>query len=142
MIKVDITTEDGVNPPTYKSNGAAGCDLRSNEDTAAYRDETIIVRTGLYVAIPKGFEMQIRSRSGMACNGIVVSNSPGTIDSDYRGEIKIILHNRSDRTFKIKKGDRIAQAVFAPVIRACFLQVLSLDETERGDGGLGSTGVE
>ena len=143
MMKVDITTEDGASLPTYKTDGSAGCDLRSNEDTVVYSGgEITVVSTGLRVAIPKGYEMQIRSRSGLSCLGVVVANSPGTIDSDYRGDVKIILTNTGERDFSITKGDRIAQAVFAPVVRACFLQVEDLDETYRGEGGLGSTGIE
>lgn len=129
--------------PLYKTSGAAGCDISSIEDyIIIYPNERIFVSTGLYMEIPEGFEAQIRPRSGLACNrGVTVMNSPATIDSDYRGEIKVCLVNLGNEKQIIKKGDRIAQLVFAPVFKADFHVVYSLDETERGQGGFGSTGV-
>lgn len=101
-----------------------------------------LIPTGLTMALPQGYEAQIRSRSGLAAkHAVVVLNSPGTIDSDYRGEIKIILINHGTTPFEIKRGDRIAQMIVAPVVQANFVLVDSLDETERGTGGFGSTGV-
>ena len=100
------------------------------------------VATGFAMAIPEGFEVQVRPRSGLALkHGITCLNTPGTIDSDYRGEVKVILANLGDAPFEIARGDRIAQLVPAPVQRACFAEVASLDETARGAGGFGSTGV-
>jgi dUTP pyrophosphatase len=100
------------------------------------------VATGLALAIPHGYEIQVRPRSGLALkHGISVPNAPGTIDSDYRGELKVILINHGQTPFEVRRGDRIAQLVFAPVVQASWLKVDDLDETERGAGGFGSTGV-
>ena len=134
-----------VNLPKYETNGSSGLDL------AAYIDKNIEIRpgkseiipTGLAVAIPKNFEIQIRPRSGLAAkNQISVLNTPGTIDSDYRGEIKVILINHSDKNFTVLKGLRIAQMVLCPVVKAKFKEVDSLEDTKRGSGGFGSTGVK
>jgi dUTP pyrophosphatase len=104
--------------------------------------ERVLIPTGIRVAVPPGYEMQIRPRSGLALkNGITVANSPGTVDSDYRGEVKVMLTNTSSYMFPVNPGDRIAQAVIAPVARATIEEVAELDETERGAGGFGSTGV-
>jgi dUTP pyrophosphatase len=135
--------------PDYATAGAAGADLRANllpEDRAAglilAPGARALVPTGLRVAIPEGYEMQIRPRSGLALkHGVGLPNSPGTIDSDYRGPLGVILVNFGDRDFVVRHGDRIAQAVIAPVIQARFALVDSLDQTERGAGGFGSTGV-
>ena len=135
----------GVTLPKYETDGSSGLDL------AAFIDKNIeikpgkseIIPTGLAVAIPKNFEIQIRPRSGLAAkNQISVLNTPGTIDSDYRGELKVILINLSDKTFVVEKGLRIAQMVLCPIIKAKFREVESLDETKRGLGGFGSTGVK
>lgn len=132
----------GPNVPEYKTAGAAGCDLISNENTWIGGHAWRVISTGLYVEIPRGFEGQVRSRSGLAAkNGVFVLNSPGTIDSDYRGEIKVILSNMNTDPFIVKKGDRIAQLVFSRVIQASFERSTNLSNTDRGDGGLGSTGV-
>ena len=131
--------------PKYETDGSSGLDL------AAFIDKNIeikpgkseIIPTGLVVSIPKNFEIQIRPRSGLAAkNQISVLNTPGTIDSDYRGELKVILINLSDKTFVVEKGLRIAQMVLCPIIKAKFREVESLDETKRGLGGFGSTGVK
>lgn len=119
-------------------------DIRANleEDLKLLPLQTKIIPTGIYVDIPKGYEIQIRSRSGLAAkNSIFVLNSPGTIDADYRGEIKVILNNLSTDTFTIKNGDRIAQMVVVPVVQVILTEVETLSETDRGDGGFGSTGV-
>lgn len=127
--------------PAYQSMGAAGMDIQSAVSTLIKPDEIVIVSTKLYMEIPKGYECQVRSRSGLAANyGIVVLNSPGTLDSDYRGEVKVILINHGSVSFEINPGDRIAQLVFNKVEQPEFVLVDSLDTTERGEGGFGSTG--
>jgi dUTP pyrophosphatase len=129
--------------PEYATAGSAGMDLRANlSDAVVLRPGVrMVVPTGLFMAIPKGYEMQVRPRSGMAYKyGITVLNSPGTIDSDYRGDIGVILINLSNDTFTVRNGDRIAQAVFAKYEKAVFLETDSLEETKRGAGGFGSTG--
>ena len=132
--------------PAYETSGAAGMDLRA----AVAQDVPIILRpgartmapTGLCIALPQGFEAQIRPRSGLAAKaGVTCLNSPGTIDSDYRGEIKVILINLGADDFIIRRGDRVAQMVIAPVVQASWAEVESLDETTRGAGGFGSTGA-
>jgi len=127
--------------PAYQSEEAAGFDLHSIEDVVINPGERKLIGTGLAFEIEKGYEVQIRPRSGLAFkHGITVLNSPGTIDSDYRGEIKVLLINLGNEKFEIKKGDRIAQAVIAPVIQAEIIEVDSLSDTKRGAGGFGSTG--
>ncbi len=126
--------------PEYKTEGAVGADITATEEILIPPKQVRTVRTGLAVALPPGWEMQIRSRSGLASKGVSVVNSPGTIDPDYRGEILVILQNISPDTFKVKKGMRVAQAVLSPVHRATFVEVEELDKTERGEKGLGSTG--
>lgn len=131
-------------PPEYKTSGAVGMDICSAENIVlAGSGGRATVRTGYEIELPEGFEGQVRSRSGLAAkNGIAVLNAPGSIDTDYRGEIKVILVNHSNAPFEIKKGDRIAQLVIAPVTRVTVLVVQDdLSETERGSGGFGSTGV-
>ena len=131
--------------PNYETSGASGFDLKSSEDTYVPAKSTAVISTGFYVEIPNGYEIQVRSRSGLAAKkGVMVLNSPGTIDSDYRNEIKVILFNTSDEDFVISVGDRIAQGVLCPVLTAHFEVVPSpsdLSETVRGLGGLGHTGV-
>lgn len=130
--------------PVYSSTNASGADIQANvkETLIIAAGDFKIVPTGLFLEIPEGFEAQIRPRSGLAAkHGITVLNTPGTIDSDYRGEIKIILINHGKQDFAIKKGDRIAQMVIAPVVQAVFTKKDSLNNTERGDGGFGSTGI-
>ena len=131
--------------PAYETPGAAGMDLRA----AVADDEPLVLRpgargaapTGLAFALPAGFEGQVRPRSGLAArHGVTVLNTPGTVDSDYRGEVKVILINHGEEDFTIRRGDRIAQLVIAPVVQAVWAEVESLDETARGAGGFGSTG--
>ena len=132
--------------PAYETAEAAGTDLHAavpdNAPVTLKSGARALVPTGLAMAIPPGFEAQIRPRSGLALkNGIGLVNAPGTIDSDYRGEIKIILINLGDEDFEITRGMRIAQMVIAPVLQVLVQPVTSLDETARGSGGFGSTGV-
>ncbi|WP_395391761.1 dUTP diphosphatase [Novosphingobium sp. BL-8A] len=132
---------EGLPLPVYATDGAAGMDVVSAEDVTLAPGGRHAVATGLSMAIPAGFEIQVRPRSGLALkHGISVPNSPGTIDSDYRGELKVILINHGADAFEIRRGDRVAQLVLAPVTRASWLQVEELDETLRGEGGFGSTG--
>jgi dUTP pyrophosphatase len=127
--------------PAYATEGAAGMDVVSAEDVTIQPGARHAVATGLAMAIPHGFEIQVRPRSGLALkHGITVPNTPGTIDSDYRGELKVILINHGDSAFEIQRGDRVAQLVLAPVTRAAWLEADALDETARGEGGFGSTG--
>ena len=131
----------GLDLPAYATDGAAGMDILSAESITLRPGQRHAVATGLAVAIPEGYEIQVRPRSGLALkHGISVPNTPGTIDSDYRGELKVILINHSDTDFAIARGERIAQLVLAPVTTACWDEVDALDETERGEGGFGSTG--
>ncbi len=132
---------EGLELPAYASAGAAGMDVVSAEDVTIAPTARHAVATGLAVAIPAGFEIQVRPRSGLALkHGITVANAPGTIDADYRGELKVILINHGAAPFTIVRGDRIAQLVLAPVSQASWLEVGELDETARGAGGFGSTG--
>jgi len=130
--------------PAYHSDLAAGMDVASalREPLCLAPGDICMVPTGFAVAIPPGFELQVRPRSGLAIkHGITVINSPGTIDADYRGEVKVGLINLGRKTFTINRGDRIAQLVLAPVCRAQVLAVTALDETGRGDGGFGHSGI-
>ena len=139
--KIKIINKSKNPNPSYETSGSAGKDIRSNEKITVKTGSTEIIGTGIYIKLPNGYEAQIRSRSGLAAkNNIIVLNSPGTIDADYRGEIKIILSNLSTSSFEIKKGDRIAQMIIAPYERISWKDVDSLDKTKRGSGGLGSTG--
>ncbi len=132
---------EGLDLPTYATAGAAGMDVVAAEDVVIGPGARHAVATGLAMAIPEGFEIQVRPRSGLALkHGITVPNTPGTIDSDYRGELKVILINHGSEDFAIRRGDRVAQLVLAPVTRASWLEVETLDETARGTGGFGSTG--
>jgi dUTP pyrophosphatase len=127
--------------PKYQTAGAAGVDLCSVEDVTIGEGDKALVATGLSMAIPRGWEGQVRPRSGLAAkSALTVLNSPGTIDSDYRGEVKVILINHGHGVFHLRKGDRIAQMVFALVGRAEFAEVETLESTDRGAGGFGSTG--
>lgn len=144
-VGVRILLEDGALMPVYSSDCAAGADvcafLPQGRITLNPMD-TVLVPTGIKMALPQGWEAQIRPRSGLAAKyGITVLNSPGTIDADYRGEVKVILINLSQNKFEISNGDRIAQLVFAPCAKADFVSSVSLDETKRGTGGFGSTGL-
>lgn len=127
--------------PAYATAGAAGMDVVSAEDVEIAPGARHAVATGFAMAIPAGFEIQVRPRSGFALkHGVTVPNTPGTIDSDYRGELKVIMINLGAETFSIRRGDRVAQLVLAPVTQASWLEVEELDETARGAGGFGSTG--
>jgi len=131
----------GLALPAYATAGAAGMDVVSAEDVTLAPGARHAVATGLALAIPAGFEIQVRPRSGLALkHGITVPNTPGTIDSDYRGELKVILINHGAERFAIQRGDRVAQLVLAPVVQAAWDEVAELDATERGAGGFGSTG--
>ncbi len=131
----------GLALPAYATDGAAGMDVLAAEELTLQPGERHAVATGLAMAIPPGFEIQVRPRSGLALkHGISVPNTPGTIDSDYRGELKVILINHGAKPFAIHRGDRIAQLVLAPVVQACWQVVDALDDTARGAGGFGSTG--
>ena len=133
-----------VSLPKYETEGSSGMDLAANirKEIIIEPGKSSIIPTGLAVSIPKNFEIQIRPRSGLAAkNQISVLNTPGTIDADYRGELKVILINLSKKKFKIEKGLRIAQMVLCPVIRATLKEVETLVETKRGSGGFGSTGT-
>ena len=141
-ISIKFKLAEGATLPAYKTLGAAGADVSSNEDCSINPGSWKMISTGLFPEIPGNFEIQVRSRSGLAAkNGVFVLNSPGTVDSDYRGEIKVILANMSDKVFEIKKGDRIAQLVVMPVQQANFEIVSEISETERSKGGFGSTGI-
>lgn len=136
---------EGLQLPAYETSGSAGMDVRAAvpeaEPMVLKPGERAMVPTGLSVAIPEGFEIQVRPRSGLAAkHGLTCLNTPGTIDSDYRGEIKVILINLSQEAFTIQRGERIAQLVLAPVTRLAWQEVEALDETARGAGGFGSTG--
>jgi dUTP pyrophosphatase len=132
---------EGLDLPVYATDGAAGMDIVSAEDLTLRPGQRHAVATGLAVAIPPGFEIQVRPRSGLALkHGITVPNTPGTIDSDYRGELKVILINHGADPFEIRRGDRVAQLVLAPVTRAAWVEAGELEHTARGEGGFGSTG--
>ena len=132
---------EGLPLPEYATDGAAGMDVLAAEDVTLAPGARHAVATGLSLAIPAGYEIQVRPRSGLALkHGISVPNTPGTIDSDYRGELKIVLINLGAEAFAIARGDRIAQLVLAPVVRAAWSEVGELDVTTRGAGGFGSTG--
>lgn len=134
---------EGIDLPFYATTHAAGADLRAAiaEDVIIEPGEKALIKTGFAMALPDNFEAQIRPRSGLALkHGITVLNSPGTIDADYRGEIGVILINHGKEGFRVQRGDRIAQMIIAPFVQADFQSVDSLDETERGTGGFGSSG--
>ena len=131
--------------PKYETEGSSGLDLAAHTDKQIkiLPGKSEIIPTGLAVAIPKNFEIQIRPRSGLAAKSqISVLNTPGTIDADYRGELKVILINLSDKVFVVEKGLRIAQMVLCPVVKATLKEVTELENTERGSGGFGSTGIK
>jgi dUTP pyrophosphatase len=132
----------GLNPPSRATAGAAGSDLVSAEDVTIAPGGVHAVATGIALAIPPGFEGQVRPRSGLALkHGVTVLNAPGTIDADYRGEVKVILINHGGDPFQVSRGDRVAQLVIAPVAPTRFERVDILPETGRGEGGFGSTGI-
>lgn len=140
---IPIINHSGHDLPQYETKGSAGLDLKAVCDNPVVLKtlERTIIKTGLHIALPEGYEAQIRPRSGLAAkHGITVLNSPGTIDADYRGEIGVILVNISQDDFEITNGMRIAQMVIAKFEQANFKRVVRLDETSRGEGGFGSTG--
>ncbi|MFY9242338.1 MAG: dUTP diphosphatase [Polaribacter sp.] len=143
-MNVQIINKSKHATPNYETEGAAGMDLRANIEASITLKplERAIVKTGLFIALPVGFEAQVRPRSGLAAKkGITVLNSPGTVDADYRGEIGVILVNLSNEAFVINDGERIAQLIIAKHERVTWMEVDILNETERGSGGFGSTGV-
>ena len=142
-IQVSIINKSRHSLPAYETLHSAGMDLKANLDEAITLQpmQRALVPTGLFIELPEGYEAQIRPRSGLAAKkGITVLNSPGTVDADYRGEVKVILVNLSDQPFVIEDGERIAQMVIAKHERATWNEVATLAETERGSGGFGSTG--
>ncbi len=144
-MKIPVINKSRHALPTYATSQSAGMDLRANIDTPIVLQpmERCLVPTGLYIALPEGYEAQVRPRSGLAYkHGITVLNAPGTIDADYRGEIGVLLVNLSSESFTINDGERVAQMVIARYEQASFEPVNTLDETERGQGGYGHTGVE
>ena len=144
-MKIEIINKSNHNLPHYETNSSAGMDLKAFLDEPIILNslERKIIKTGLYISLPKGFEAQVRSRSGLSIkHGLCVLNSPGTIDADYRGELKVILINLGQKSFKIEKGLRIAQMVLCPVIKVTLKEVETLEETTRGSGGFGSTGAK
>lgn len=140
-VRVEIIADSPECVPTYASEHAAGMDLKANEDCQIDPGARRAVSTGIRLALPEGYEAQVRPRSGLALlHGISIPNAPGTIDADYRGELKVILINHGSSPFQINKGDRIAQLVVAPVCRAELIESQALPASARGDGGFGSTG--
>lgn len=142
-IQVKVVREEGVVLPKYETEGSAGLDVRANikEPIVLKSLERVLIPTGLKVAIPEGYEIQVRPRSGLAIkHGITMLNSPGTVDSDYRGELKVIAVNLSNESYTIEPNERIAQLVLNKVEQIDFIEVAELDETERGEGGFGHTG--
>lgn len=143
-MNVQIINKSKHQTPAYETEGSAGMDLRANIEEAIVLKplERVIVKTGLFIALPNGYEAQVRPRSGLAAKkGITVLNAPGTVDADYRGEIGVILVNLSNEEFTVNDGERIAQLVIAKHERVNWKEVSELNETERGSGGFGSTGV-
>jgi dUTP pyrophosphatase len=142
-ICIKVRNESKNELPEYGSDCAAGCDVRSIEDVDLYPGERVLVKTGLFVEIPDGYEIQVRPRSGLAYKrGLTVLNSPGTIDADYRGEIGVILVNHGSTSIKLDKGERIGQLVLNKVEQIVWKENLELQGTERGEGGFGSTGTK
>lgn len=140
-IKVKYIAEPGVTPPKYQTPGSAGCDVHAAASVIIAPGQRMLVPTGLRLEIPEGFECQVRPRSGLALRyGVIVFNTPSTIDSDYRGEVSILLINAGNMPFYVGVGDRIAQFVFAPVTVATFEEVDELSSTTRGEGGWGHSG--
>jgi dUTP pyrophosphatase len=144
-MKVKVINQSKHSLPSYETSASAGLDVRANLEEAVELKPLgrVLIKTGLFLEIPEGYECQVRPRSGLALKkGITVLNSPGTIDADYRGEVGVILINLSEEVFVIEDGERIAQLVFAEFKQAVWEKSVSLSETERGEGGFGSTGVK
>ena len=145
MIRIKVINKGHQQLPAYATSQSAGMDLRANIDTPIVLQpmERRLIPTGLHIALPAGFEAQVRPRSGLALkHGLTVLNSPGTVDADYRGEIMVLLINLSSASFTVNDGERIAQMVIARHEQATFVEVEELDETERGEGGYGHTGMK
>ena len=145
MIQIKVINKGHQQLPAYATSQSAGMDLRANIDTPIVLQpmERRLIPTGLHIALPAGFEAQVRPRSGLALkHGLTVLNSPGTVDADYRGEIMVLLINLSSTPFTVNDGERIAQMVIARHEQATFVEVEELDETERGEGGYGHTGMK
>lgn len=144
MIEIELKRlphGEGLPAPAYATQGAAGLDVVAAEDLTLAPGQRHAVATGFSIAIPPGYEVQVRPRSGLALkHGVTCLNTPGTIDEDYRGEVKVILANLGNEPFEVRRGERIAQLVPAPVLKAQFREVAELSETVRGAGGFGSTG--
>ncbi len=143
-VNIKYTAKEGVKIPEYKTKGSAGADICAfiSEDVTIEPGAFAMLPTGLFFEIPQGYEIQVRPRSGLAAkHGITVLNTPGTIDSDYRGEICVILINLGEEAFTIHNGDRIAQLIIAPVTQGLFVKAEKLEDSQRGSGGFGSTGV-
>ena len=142
-VQIKIINTSGNNLPEYATNGSSGLDLRANLETAVVLKplERAIIPTGIFIELPYGFEAQVRPRSGLALkHGITCLNSPGTVDSDYRGELKVILINLSGESYAVNNGERIAQMVISKVEKASWQPVLQLESSVRGEGGFGHTG--
>jgi len=143
-VKIYVKLKKGARLPIYATTGSAGADLYAciDHDIELKPRDIALVPTGIYIQLPEGYEAQIRPRSGLASKyGITLLNAPGTIDWDYRGEIKVILINLGKETFKITNGMRIAQMVIAPVVQGQFIEVAQLESTDRGEGGFGHSGI-
>lgn len=142
-VQVEVVRDTGCTLPQYESDEAAGMDLRAAAAVELKPLERALVPTGIRIALPFGYEAQVRPRSGLATrHGVTLLNSPGTVDSDFRGEIKVLLVNLGSETVKVEEGDRIAQIVVAPVARVTWNEVRSLPESRRGAAGFGSTGTK
>lgn len=144
-VEIKCVAKNGAILPAYKTTGAAGADVCAFLESAVSIEpgKTVMIPTGLFFEIPEGYEIQVRPRSGLAFkNSVTVINTPGTIDSDYRGELNVLLINHGTEKFVVNSGDRIAQIIVAPVTQGIFTVVDSLSDTERGAGGFGSTGVK
>lgn len=144
-LKVKIINRSRNQLPAYSTPSSAGMDLRADipHRITLYPDEKMLVPTGLFLEIPDGYEAQVRPRSGLAIkHGVTVLNAPGTVDADYRGEVKVILINLGNEAFAIEPGDRIAQMVFARYEKALLVPVETIDKTQRGEGGFGHTGKD
>lgn len=142
-VEMRVTLEEGALPPEYRTGGSAGMDVRIVETVELKPHERTLVGTGIRVHIPEGYEGQIRPRSSIALeHGVTMVNSPGTIDSDYRGEIKLILLNTGRHPVRLSQGERVAQLVICPVARATVVIVDTLEDSARGEGGFGSTGKQ
>ena len=145
MVEIKVVNKGHHPLPQYATEQSAGMDLRANLDNPIILQpmERRLIPTGIYIALPEGYEAQVRPRSGLALKkGITVLNAPGTIDADYRGEVGVVLINLSQETFTVNDGERIAQLIFASYEQGCLIPVEALDETERGAGGYGHTGVK